>query len=278
MFRNLAEHPVTWSLYEESQEIFHRHYPVDPEQGERVEADPSPQVATQVIDDFYRQAHNKEVFSDHLLLRVIPRKVLQRPLSVLYKRAPLRLVEKTPANSLRIPFLARLFPDARFIYLMRRAEDVISSLMQGWKRWSHTGDGEWTFNGWHYLAPPGWRDWTERTLQEVCAFQWTESNRIAWQDLNRHCRGRFLPVRHEEATADPTNTYKKILEFCELPPSHHFDDQLAELDQRVFTHGGTKPRSEKWKALHEREVESVRHIFQPLMDDFYPREEVRRAP
>ncbi len=276
MFRNLAEHPVTWSLYEESQEIFYRHYPIDPEVGDRIVEDPTPEVAAQVIEDFYRQAHNKEAFTEHPLLRLVPRKALQRPMNVLYKRPPLRLVEKTPANSLRIPFLARLFPDARFIFLLRRAEDVISSLMQGWKRWSHTGAGEWTYNGWHYIVPPGWRDWRDRSLQEICAFQWMESIRIAWDDLNEHCQDRFLLARHEEAILDPIDTYNRILEFCELPPSSHFDAQLVKADKRVFTHGGTKPRHDKWRDLHEREVESVRHLFQPLMDEFYPREETER--
>jgi hypothetical protein len=143
--------------------------------------------------------------------------------------------------------------------------------MQGWKRWSHTGSGVWEFSKWHYLAPPGWGEWTHRPLEEICAFQWVESNRIAWEDLNRHCQGRFLLTRHEQAIANPSQTYQKIREFCELPVSPFFERQISQTAARLFTHGGTTPRPGKWKELHCREVESVRHLFQPLVDELYPK-------
>lgn len=270
MFLNLSEHPKTWSLYEESQHVFYRHYPIHPEFGDRLVEAPPPAVAEEIERTFFREAHNKQIFGDVPVLKYIPRKLLQRQLNWTYKRAPLRLVEKTPANSLRIPFLARLFPEARFVFLIRRAEDVISSLMEGWKYWSRTGTGPWRFGNWHYLVPPGWQGYTERPLEEICAFQWVESNRIAWEDLNRHCSDRFILVRHEDAMADPYSVYREILDFCELPTSAFFRRQLAGLERRVFTHHGSEPRPAKWMQLHRGEVESVRPLFQPLQDRFYP--------
>lgn len=268
LFRNLSEHPRTWTLYEEGQDIFYRCYPQHEELGDRVVASPSPEEAERIRRDFFRAAHNKELFKDTPLLKLLPRKLFQRPLSRLYKRAPLRLVEKTPANSLRVPLLAELFPSGRFIFLIRRPEEVISSLMQGWRRWSGV-TGEWSFTKWHYLAPPGWRQWTNRSLEEICAFQWIESVRIAWEDLNEHCGDRFMLVRHEDAVSEPRATYREILEFCELPASGHFDRQVNRSAERVFTHGGSKPRPEKWKDLHEAEIDAVRPMFQPLRDRFY---------
>ena len=47
-------------------------------------------------------------------------------------RETVRLLEKTPKNALRIPFLDRLFPDALYIFLVRRARDNISSMMDAW--------------------------------------------------------------------------------------------------------------------------------------------------
>lgn len=76
-------------------------------------------------------------------------------------------------------------------------------------------------------------------------------------------------VRHEDALKVPHATYQEILEFCDLPSSDHFDRQVARSAARVFTHGGSKPRAEKWKELHEREIEAVRPMFQPLLDRFY---------
>jgi hypothetical protein len=270
LFRNLAEHPLTWSLYEESRHIFYRHYPFHPQLGDRVAEPPSAAVARDMLGSLYREAHNKEFFRDRAILKHIPRKVLQRPLSRLYKRPPIRLVEKTPPNCIRVPLLAALFPDALCVYIVRRAESVISSLMEGWKIWSGGGRGGWSYTDWHYVAPPGWQEWTDRPLQEICAFQWIEANHIARRDLEEHYAGKFLMVRHETAMTRPQETYQEIREFCELPESEHYDRLVAEASERVFTHGGSTPRRGKWRELHEAEVESVRPMFQPLMDELYP--------
>ena len=270
LFSNLGEHPRVWTLYEEAQHVFYRHFPIDPELGDRVVAVPSPEVGQAIAEALYQKAHNKEVFRDGRFGRWIPRKLLQRPMNRLYKRPPIRLVEKTPANSLRIPFLSALFPDARFLFIVRRAEDVISSLMEGWKNWSGTGDGEWTYGRWHYLVPPGWRSWVDRPLQEICAFQWVEANGTAWEDLERHCPGRYLLIRHEDAVARPSEIYSRVLDFCQLPTFRNLDNLLAAQRHRVFTHGGSAPRPEKWMQLHRSEVESVRPMFRDLMARLYP--------
>jgi Sulfotransferase family len=269
LFNNLSAHPDTWSLYIESQDIFYRHYPIHPQCGDRLEHPPSPEIANDIRRYFYRQSHNKERFKDAPVLRYLPRKLLQRPLNPLYKRAPIRLVEKTPANSLRIPFLVSLFPDARFLFLVRRGEDVVSSLMEGWKNWSRTGDGKWRFGRWHYLVPPDWQDWRDRSLPEICAYQWIKSTMTAWEDLTRHRAGDFLLLRHEELMADPPAGYRCVMDFCQLRDSPFFWSQIAKIRGRVFTTGGSAPRREKWRDLHGAEIESVRHLLQPINALFY---------
>lgn len=270
LFNNLAAHPLTWSLYEEGQHIFYRHFPVHPETGDRLSNPPPPEVAEAIHTQFYEEVHNKEVFKDRALLKLIPRKALQRGINRLYKRPPLRIVEKTPANSLRVPFLKAVFPDARFLFLVRRAEDVISSLMEGWKNWSGTGSAQWKYGRWHYLVPPGWQEWTGRTLHEICAFQWVEATRMAWEDLEQHCPGQYLLVRHEDALAHPFETYRAVLRFCDLPLSRYLSRLLTSQNRRVYTHGGSAPRPDKWKQLHGKEVEAVRPMFQELMQQLYP--------
>lgn len=269
LFNNLSYHPSTWSLYIEGQDVFHRHYPVDPEKGELVDAPPSAGVAESIRDGLYRGSHNKEYFKDTPLLRRIPRKALQRPLGKLYKPDSIRLVEKTPANSLRIPLLCGTFPDAKFLFLVRRGEDVVSSLMEGWKNWSKTAGDDWHFTRWHYLVPPGWQRFREKSLQEICAFQWAEATRRAWEDLNRLAADSFLLLKHEELMADPAGEYRRILDFCELQPSSYLDTLLSTLPKRVYTTGGSKPKPQKWKQLHGAEIESVLHKIDPVNAHFY---------
>lgn len=272
LFRNLGGHPGLWTYYEELPNVFYRRYPVDPELGDRVNRPPTPEEAEGIRVDLFQKAHNKEIHRDVPVLRHLPRKLFQRPISRPFKSPPIRLIEKTPSNSLRIPLLASLFPDARFIFLIRRPEDVISSLMEGWKLWTGVGpDGRWQFEEWreHYVRPPGWQEWRTRTLQEICAFQWVRTNEIALEDLERHCPNRYMIVRHEAAVADPQGVYEKLRVFCNLPPSRSFAKLVGRTDERVFTHGGSPPRPEKWRMLHEDEVESVRPMFQGLRDRLY---------
>ena len=269
LFNNLSAHPDTWSLYIESQDIFYRHHSIHPELGDRLTEPPTETEREDIERYFYRTAHNKEFFKDTPGLRRVPRKLLQRPLNPLYKGGPLRLVEKTPSNSLRVPYLAKLFPDAKWLFLVRRGEDVVSSLMEGWKNWSRSGD-HWHYTRWHYLVPPGWRDYTTRNLQEICAFQWVESNRMTWEDLNTHLPGRFLMLRHEDLMADPNAAYRRIREYCGLRPSGWFDRVIANIRGRVYTTGGSAPRREKWRDMHEREIMSVQTMLDPVNALFYP--------
>lgn len=271
LFKNLSQHPDVWSLYVESRDQYYRQYPVDDAAGDRLEVPPRPAAAEAIQADFFGAVANRERLRDSALFGWLPGQLLRPPVSQVFKRPPLRLVEKTPANSLRVPFLKALFPDARFIFLIRRGEDVVSSLMEGWKNWTRKkhGDGPWQFSRWHYLVPPGWQDYRTRPLEEICAFQWVESNRIAWEDLNRTCPGEFLSLRHEDVMDDPKTNYRRILDFAELPASRHLDRILARIKTRVFTTGGSAPRENKWRDLHGPEIERIQPLLRPLNDQFY---------
>lgn len=269
LFRNLSVHPTLWSLYVESQREFYQHWPIDPLLGDRVTETASATVRQALIRDLYKRSHNKEFFSDLPVGKHIPTRLLQRPLGRLWKHPPIRLVEKTPANTLRIPMLAVTFPDAKFLFIVRRGEDVVSSLMEGWKNWSNTIDSDWSFTKWHYVVPPGWQDWTRRPLAEICAYQWAVATKTARADLDRWAADRYLQLRHEDLMADPVAGYRRISEFCELLPSANFEKVVADAMHRVFTSGGSAPRSDKWKILHREKILAVREVIESLNDLYY---------
>src|SRR5215211_3578304 len=52
----------------------------------------------------------------------------------------LRIVDKDPAHVFRIPFLEALFPDARFVFVVRDGTRAVSSLIEAWRhpRWFFT--------------------------------------------------------------------------------------------------------------------------------------------
>lgn len=276
LFRNLSMHPDLWSLYIESQEEFYRYWPIHPELGDRLTQPPSNEIRSSLVRDLYDHAHNKERFRDTPLIGRIPTKLFQRPVGRFYKPETIRLVEKTPANSLRIPMLAQAFPDARFLHIVRRGEAVVSSLMEGWKNWSGTADGEnWRYTKWHYLVPPGWKNWSGRPLEEICTYQWVASNLAARFDLERWAPGRFLILLYENLIATPRDDYRNIEEFCGLRRSESFERIVDGATDRVFTTGGSRPRSEKWKQLHYPEIMRMRHVIEPLNERYYCDPEVK---
>ncbi len=169
----------------------------------------------------------------------------------------LRLLEKTPKNVLRIPFIDRVFPDALFVFLWRDPRGNLASIMDAWAagRWQTYPrlDG---FDGpWSLLLPPSWETMRGRSLQEIAAFQWQSANRIALDDLAQLPRERWTSVRYEELVADPRGTIERLCRFSGID----FD---AALDLRVrgalplsrYTHSA--PDADKWRR-REREVLAV---------------------
>ena len=179
---------------------------------------------------------------------------------------PLRFVEKTPKNSLRVPFLERVFPDARYIFLWRDPRASLASIIEAWE------SGAWkTYNGldgfegpWSLLLPPGWRALRGRPLAEIAAFQWQAANRIALDDLGQLPRERWTSVRYEELVCDPRATVERLCRHTGI----EFD---AALEVRVqgalplsrYTH--TAPAPDKWRR-REGEVLGVLPAVMPTWE------------
>lgn len=116
--------------------------------------------------------------------------------------ARLPLVIKTPGNAYRLPFLRRLFPQARvrIIHLLRHPADSISGLHDGWRHHGffahHLGSSlamagysdtfpRWGQSWWKYDLPPDWQRWRKEPLEYVCGFQWRAAHLAILAELER---------------------------------------------------------------------------------------------
>ncbi len=162
--------------------------------------------------------------------------------------ASARLLEKTPKNALRVPFLLQVFPDARFIFLHREVHANLSSMMQAWR------SGGWVtyrrlagWEGpWSMLLPPGYEQLRGRPLEEIVAFQWRAANETILDDLARLSRDRWTTVSYEDLIRDPKAEVGRLLEFAELS----MDPRLAEYLSRplpLSRHTQTVPHPDKWR-------------------------------
>ena len=168
-----------------------------------------------------------------------------------------RFVDKTPANCLRVGYLAELFPGATFVFLRRRAADNVSSLMEAWRARPRfvryrlpeplDGLGELSGDRWSLVLVPGWRELREASLAEICARQYVACNEAVLQERAVLDESSWVDVRYESLVAAPVDELRRV--YGEL--GLRFTDE-AERFARTFAENRarttlTAPRSEKWR-------------------------------
>jgi hypothetical protein len=172
-----------------------------------------------------------------------------------------RMLEKTPKNSLRVPFLAAIFPDARFIYLQRSLEQTLASMIEAWRsqRFRTYPDlDEWPADQpWSLLLVPGWRALRGEPLERVVAAQWQETTRHLVDSLGTLPRDRWQTCRYEDLMADPATEIARLCTFLGLRWDRSLGTALP-LSRYVVS----RPDSEKWRK-HEQAILSVRGLLEP---------------
>ncbi len=171
--------------------------------------------------------------------------------------ATVDLLEKTPRGVLNIPFLLKVFPNARFILLYREPRANVASLVEAWKVGLQTGRfvtfqdlPGWDRPAWCFLLPPGWRSMVGKSLVEIAAFQWVASNSIVLDHLARLPRERWAVVSYPELVGDPSGVRGHLSRF--INPDLRCDSApLGALPLSRTTL--TPPHPDKWKK-YEREM------------------------
>jgi hypothetical protein len=163
------------------------------------------------------------------------------------------MLEKTPKNSLRVPFLARVFPEAHFIYLYRDPRQVLSSMIEAWttggfRTYPHLPG--WTGPAWSLLLVPGWRELIGRPLHEIVAAQWNATTRVLIDDLEALPQERRTIARYESLVSDPAAEIRRLCAATAL------DWDETELALRLSKYTVSPPDKDKWRR-HAAEIESV---------------------
>jgi hypothetical protein len=171
--------------------------------------------------------------------------------------AAVRLLEKTPKNALRAPFLLEVFPDAQFIFLHRDPRANLSSMMEAWraKGWVTYRQLPGWPGPWSLLLPPGYERLQGKPLEEIVAFQWRVANETILDDLADLPRERWTSVRYEELLRDPKLEIRKLLDFIGLAMDPRLEAYLSKpLPPSRYTQ--TRPDADKWKK-NAAEIERV---------------------
>jgi len=268
IFQALSTHPDLWSLYRESQGILNEHFPARMVPGESVEvtaADVDDATAVAIDREFFDQVGNAEASLKffgrgvQLIARVRLSKLLAK-LGSEQKVPPIRMVEKTPDNCFRIQMLLKVFPDARFVYVVRDPRGSIASIHKGWTEESRFQRFDlpegFTIKGysgksWCFGLPPGWESLDGSTVMEICAHQWRLYNEFCHRDFPTD-GDRVLQVRYEEMASDPGPVLEKLAQWADLDPAplERYGEKLPVVNT------WSKPSSDKWRRVEE-EIEEV---------------------
>lgn len=178
-----------------------------------------------------------------------------------------RFVDKTPANCLRVGYLAELFPEATFVFLGRRGADNVSSLMEAWRARPRfvryrlpeplSGLGELSGDRWSLVLVPGWRELREASLAEICARQYVACNEAVLEDRAVLSGSSWVDVRYESLVAAPVDELRRV--YGEL--GLHFTDEAVRFARNFAENRArttlTAPQNEKWRARNAEAIAGV---------------------
>lgn len=164
--------------------------------------------------------------------------------------APVRLLEKTPKNALRIPFLAKVFPDSIFVYLYRDPREVMASMLEAWEsgRFRTYPDlPGWTGLPWSLVLVPGWRELVGKPLPDIVATQWQVTTSVLLDDLDALSPERRCVARYDALVSDPNTEIRRLCSRLDLRWDRVLGPELSPARYTV-----SAPRRGKW---HAREPE-----------------------
>lgn len=196
------------------------------------------------------------------------------------------VVEKTCANSLRVPFVDRVLPDARYVFIHRDPVDAVASATLRWRApfdlgytlakarfvpWSDLPYYALRFlaNRLHRVLSPGDRlaHWGPRLenmerllhdhdLAEICALQWRECVVRSAEAFAAMPAGKVHVLSYEDFVAAPRSSVEAVCGFLgRAPELAVLEDSVRDVTERSVGKGRD--------TLTARQVAAVEALAQP---------------
>lgn len=185
-----------------------------------------------------------------------------------------RFLEKTPSNCFRIPFIDTVFPDGRYIHLLRDGRDVTLSAEEKWlgkpdrtayqrralkneipfvdmpryifpfiKLYYNQNFKKKKDTFWGPVVPELIKAKENHSVLQICALQWKFSTEQAINDLSKLDQEKVFTLKYEDFLDNHTYYLKQIFDFCELQP----DNAVLKYANNIIVKGNYN----KWKKKKE---------------------------
>jgi hypothetical protein len=181
-----------------------------------------------------------------------------------------RIMEKTPSNVMRIPYVAAILPESRFVYVIREPLANLSSaelrgrrglnlrrarhrIRDTPKTQLHHYAGRFVLDHFRVIALrrrpsyygvryPGFAEDAKRLSRfELIAKQWVACARQARADLARLEPGRVIHLRYEDFVTRPVEHFQRVLD--------HFGLTMTTEVERALREQVDPGRQQKWHRL-----------------------------
>jgi Sulfotransferase family len=188
--------------------------------------------------------------ADANIIRVVRRRfhAAMRDRDRRHPRSPLdllRLLEKTPRNALRIPFLRAIFPRATFVYLYRPPAETMSSMLEGWRSGRYVSYRRlpgWSGLPWSFLLVPQWRSLPSDDLARTVAHQWAMATTVLIDDFETVPGEQRCTVHYQDLVANPRGVVTALCRMLGLRWDRPIDGPLPASSTTL-----APPRPDKWR-------------------------------
>lgn len=191
-----------------------------------------------------------------------------------------RYLDDLSYHALRVPFVHRVLPEAKFIHVIRNGDDCVPELLFGWtykdslsraiaRRAHHISLRTLPRLALRFLRNyvqsrvsgcratwgprvPGLAEFAAAHCPaEIAAYQWCSLVRTAREDLQKLPPAQSLEVRFEDLIQSPAAQMERIAAFCELKdpePVIRFAVQYIDVNH-VFEKK-VQPTESQWQTVH----------------------------
>ncbi len=288
----LRNHPAFWSLPSESELIWDqfchpqlRDWSSECMEQQSITTEDRQQLL-ELFELYMRPASFWKPFEKANLIWGFKRMpIIRRLLRNLYKQAfPLipifsgktkekRLLEKTASNCFRLDYVNEVFPNAKIIYPTRDGRNNVNSLINAWlhptRFFTYAVPAPLNINGyphkgWKFILPPKWRDYTNRSLQELCAFQWRSCHEAMLNETSKDkYQGRVLRLKLEDLVTDPQIEIERIAKFVDIPFDHYLQSTAARMP--IVNSQDNDVSLTKWRGKNRTLIEEILPTIEPMM-------------